>query len=94
MGFDAYNKYLQNQAISADGVSGIVRLSFSVRKGEGQQGYLEDFKIVKGLSDATNQQAINLIKNGPSWLPDVSGKTKTVELKIKFSRRKTDAPIN
>jgi len=88
MGTDAYKKYIQSLAISADGVDGTVALSFSVSVGEGQRALLGDFKIIKGLSNATNQQAINLVKNGPAWAPDVSGKPQTIELKIKFSKKK------
>jgi len=82
MGWDSYNKYLKRKVVAADGKEGVVRLSFIV----GEKGALSDFKVIKGLSDETNRQAIDLVKEGPPWEADVSGKPKTVKLKIHFSK--------
>jgi hypothetical protein len=83
MGWDNYNKYLKKQAVANDEKKGMVQLSFTV----GEKGLLSDFKIIKGLSDETNQQAIGIVKNGPPWEADVSGKPKTAKLKIHFSKK-------
>jgi TonB family protein len=83
MGWDQYNKYLKERAVADDTQTGTVRLSFTV----GLKGTLSDFKIIKGLSPAINQQAIDLVKDGPVWAPDADGKPKTIKLKIRFSKQ-------
>ncbi|GAB3910998.1 energy transducer TonB [Mucilaginibacter boryungensis] len=82
MGWDSYDKYLRKAAIADDGKTGVVRVSFIV----GEKGALSDFKIIKGLNDATNKRAIDLVKEGPPWEADASGKPKTVKLRIKFRK--------
>lgn len=84
MGWDNYKKYLKSEAVTTDGSSGNIRLSFTV----GSKGELGDFKIISGLSDAVNQTAIGLVKKGPAWAPDASGQSKTVKLKIHFTSKK------
>ncbi|WP_374166019.1 carboxypeptidase-like regulatory domain-containing protein [Arcticibacter sp. MXS-1] len=48
---------------------GTVTVSFNVNS----SGILSDFKIVKGLSEACDKEAIRLIEEGPAWYPS-SGK--------------------
>lgn len=79
MGWDAYNKYLKAKAT---GSSGTVRLSFAVDA----KGLLSDFRVLKSVDEATDKKAIDLVKNGPAWAADVSGKAKTVEVKVVFSK--------
>jgi len=79
MGWDAYNKYLKAKAIGSEGA---VRVSFSVDA----KGQLADFRIIKSVDEATDKKAIDLIKNGPAWFADVSGKVKTIELKVSFGK--------
>jgi hypothetical protein len=81
-GWDNYNQYLKRGAIATDGKTGNVRLAFTVNS----DGALADFKIISGLNDASNKQAISLVQNGPAWVPDASGKAKTVKLKIRFNK--------
>nr|WP_228085141.1 TonB family protein [Mucilaginibacter sp. JRF] len=79
-GWDEFNQYLKENAISPDGKEGTVKLSFIVD----EDGSLTDFEITKSLSDETDQQAIALIKDGPKWVSDVSEKPKKIKLSIKF----------
>nr|WP_262909343.1 TonB family protein [Mucilaginibacter roseus] len=79
-GWDDYNEYLKENAISPDGKKGTVKLTFVVNP----DGSLTDFEITKTLSDETDQQAIALVKDGPKWMADVSGLPKKVKLSIKF----------
>nr|WP_255678989.1 TonB family protein [Mucilaginibacter sp. UR6-1] len=79
-GWDEFNEYLKENAISSDGKKGTVKLSFTVNT----DGSLTDFEITKNLSDETDQQAIALIKDGPKWVGDSSGQPKKIKLSIKF----------
>lgn len=81
-GWDNYNQYLKRGAIATDGKTGNVRISFTVNS----DGALADFKIISGLNNTSNKQAISLVQNGPAWVPDASGKAKTVKLKIHFNK--------
>jgi hypothetical protein len=65
-GWKAYNKYLAGGIKSVEGLSiltGRVKISFDVA----QDNSLNNFVITKGLNDAYNQAAIQLIKDGPKW---------------------------
>lgn len=84
MGWDAYNKYLQRQALGDK--AGTVRLSFTVN----ENGELSNFHIIGRLSDAADKKAIEIVRDGPHWLPDAGGKPKTVKLKIAFSIRNNE----
>jgi TonB family protein len=81
-GWDNYDKYLKRAATTTDGKAGTVRLSFTVDA----KGALSDFRISKGVNETLNNKAIELVKNGPAWAPDISGKPKTVKLKIAFTK--------
>lgn len=79
-GWSNFKKYLKENAISHDGKTGVVKLSMMIAP----NGTISDIKILKGLSNATDQQAIDLINDGPSWVGSTSGKTEKVRLRIKF----------
>jgi TonB family protein len=81
VGWDNYNQYLKNGAFVTQGKSGTVRLSFTVEA----NSQLSNFKVVKSLSAEADQIAVHLVKDGPAWVPDVSGKAKTVNLKVVFT---------
>lgn len=81
VGWDNYNQYLKTYAFITQGKPGTVRLSFTVEA----NGQLSNMKVVKSLSAEADQIAIHLVKDGPAWVPDVSGKAKTVNLKVAFS---------
>jgi TonB family protein len=78
-GWGAFNKYLEKEAAAA-GITGTVRLSFTVNPDK----TLNDFKIIKSLNPNADQQAIDIIKNGPKWVPNVNGKPETVKVRIHF----------
>jgi TonB family protein len=71
---DDYLEYLQKnlkkpkQAIDNQ-IVGNVTVEFRVNK----EGKLSDFKITKSLGFGCDEEAIRVIKEGPSWMPKVSG---------------------
>ncbi|PTQ95664.1 TonB family protein [Mucilaginibacter yixingensis] len=82
-GWDNYNSYLKKLAIAPNGQTGAVRISFTVNS----NGGLDNFKILKSLNASADQMAIELVKNGPAWQPDASGKAKTIRLRIHFNKK-------
>jgi cytoskeletal protein RodZ len=80
-GMDSYNDYLKNGALSPDGKTGTVRLSFIVN----MDNSLSDFKIIKSVSAKTDSAAIQLVKTGPNWYRNTNNKPQKVKLKIKFT---------
>ncbi len=81
-GWVSFKKYLKEKAISPDGKSGIVKLSFMVSN----SGNISDIKVIKGLSPLTDQKAVDLINSGPDWAASTSGKPEKIILKIKFGK--------
>jgi hypothetical protein len=79
-GWKAFNDYLKKNSQSPDGKTGKVKVSFSVAA----DGSLSQFKIIKSLSDVADKQAIILISNGPVWLGNTDGKSKSITVSIKF----------
>jgi cytoskeletal protein RodZ len=79
-GWQAMNEYLKKNAISPDGKTGKVRLSFIV----GGNGSLSNFKVIKSLSTATDQKAIDLINNGPAWAGATDRKPHEIRISVKF----------
>jgi TonB family protein len=77
-----FENYIKDKAISPDGKTGTVKLSFTISG----NGALSDFKITKSLSDAADKTAIDLVKKGPAWSSEANGQPKTVEVKIKFHK--------
>lgn len=82
-GWDDFIGYLHHNAISPDGKSGIVKLSFKVNA----DNSLGDFKVIKGLSPQANNFAIKLVKDGPEWYSAADDKVQTVTISIKFRVR-------
>ena len=81
-GWENFKKYLDQNAISPDNKIGTVAVSFLIDK----NGVISSLQIKRGLSDATNQKALNLISNGPAWVGNINGQPQKVDVKIKFSR--------
>jgi len=81
-GQDNFNNYLKENAVSPDGKKGSVTISFMIDA----KGNLSDIKVIKGLSKATDQKAIDLINNGSGWIGNANGKPEKVTLKIKFAK--------
>ncbi|HEK20456.1 MAG TPA: hypothetical protein ENO28_08410 [Bacteroidetes bacterium] len=79
IGMPAYRRYLDKNA-RLPGVAGTVTLQFTVDS----KGALSNFKVISGLGKAADNKAINLVKNGPGWLPSSAGITETVKLAIQF----------
>jgi TonB family protein len=79
-GWSSYKKYLKENAISPDGKTGVVKLSFEVDI----NGIISNIKVVSSLSKAADQKAIDLINNGPDWAGRSNGQTETVTVRVKF----------
>lgn len=79
-GWKAFNSYLSKNAVSPDGQTGKVNLSFTV---DGQ-GNLNDFKVLTSVSTATDQKAIDLVNKGPAWLGNADGQPHEVKLIVEF----------
>jgi cytoskeletal protein RodZ len=79
-GWHAMDEYLKKNAISPDGKTGKVRLSFIV----GEGGSLSNTKVIKSLSAATDQKAIDLINNGPAWAGATDRKPHEIRISVKF----------
>lgn len=82
--WSGFKKYLQSNAVLPDGTIGNVNVSFTVEA----DGSLSDFKIKKSLNAIADQKAIDLIKNGPSWIGNNNHKAETVTVKVKFQKQK------
>jgi hypothetical protein len=81
-GWVAFGQYLEKNKIipaGAENVTGNVIISFEVNK----KGILSDFKIEQSLSKAHDEEAIRLIKQGPSWKL-LSGRKGRVTVMVKF----------
>jgi TonB family protein len=78
----SFNEYLKENAVSPDGKTGVVKLSFEVE----HDGTIEDIKVVKGLSQPTDQKAIDLIKAGSAWIGNSSGAPETITIRVKFAK--------
>ena len=81
-GWHSFKKYLNENAVSPDGKTGIVKLSFTVDP----NGNISEVVIIKGLSALTNKKAIDLINNGPDWTGSSNGKTEQVKIRVRFSK--------
>jgi len=79
-GWSAFKKYLKSNKTSPDGKKGSVKVSFEVN----YNGKITTLKVLHSLSEATDKKALDLIKNGPQWSGNTSGKPETVVVKIKF----------
>jgi len=83
-GWDDFNKYLKESAISPDGKTGTVKVSFTVNPDNSLSG----FKVLKGISAKTDTAAVELIRNGPEWLRNSNNKAEKVKVRIKFEVKK------
>jgi len=79
-GWTALKKYLQQNAVSPDDKNGTVKLAVTIAA----NGNITNIKVVKGLSTATDQKAIDLINDGPMWSGSSDGKPQTVTVHVKF----------
>lgn len=78
-GWKALTDYLNANATSADKKTGLLKISFTVEA----SGLLDNFKIVYSLSAPNDQKIAGLLRNGPAWAPNASGKPETVTLTVR-----------
>ena len=72
-GWSAYNQYLQNNIRpNSTDLSGKIIMELSV----GADRRVQDVRIVSGLSDGQNAEAIRLVKEGPAWNASAPAKVK------------------
>ncbi len=83
-GWDAFKKYLKENAASPDGKTGTVKISFVVNSDNSLSG----FKVIKGISAKTDTAAVKLIRNGPDWLKNSNNKPEKVKVRVKFEAKK------
>ncbi len=79
-GWNNFTKYLQDNAVSPDGKTGAVKLTFIVNN----DGTFSDFKVKTELSEVANKKAIELVKNGPLWDANTNGQPKEITLDVNF----------
>jgi hypothetical protein len=85
LGWGSLKKYLQTNAIMPDGTTtGTVTVTFTVFP----SGITDEFNIKKGLNETADQKAIELLKNGPSWVGSTNNKPEVVTVKVKFQKQK------
>ncbi len=71
VGWEDYALYLQeNITFPAVGdsdqiIEGVVKIQFLVTN----EGVIREFRVLEGINEAYDEEAINLIKNGPKWIP-------------------------
>jgi hypothetical protein len=82
-GWHSFSKYLTNNAASPDGNTGIVKLSITM---DGR-GNITGTKVIKKLSADCDKKAAGLIKNGPPWVGNSSGKPENVEIIVRFKKQ-------
>lgn len=82
IGWAAYQKYLKEEAVLADGQPGTVKLEFNVDP----QGNPVHVRIKKGLSEKNNQKAVDILMQGSKWTTDPLDSTGVIRLKIKFQK--------
>lgn len=81
LGWDAFNKYLKENATVEDGKGGKVTLAFTVD----QNGAITGIRVRKSSGiPVMDIKATELILNGPKWIGDSDGHSKEITLKIRF----------
>lgn len=79
IGWRAYNKYLEENAKAVDGEKGAVTVNFHI----GLDGRPTDILVTKGVTEALNQRAVELIREGVLWERGTRSNP-SVRLRIKF----------
>jgi TonB family protein len=82
LGWDNLKTYLKENAISAGGKTGTVKLSFYVHN----DGTITAIKVIKGCDKITDQKAIDLINDGPGWIGNINGQTEKINLTVDFNK--------
>jgi len=84
-GWNSFERYLFLSAIPTDGKTGNVQVSFMVAP----NGNISDVKIKNGLCETANQKAVELIKNGPTWVNKSAEGAKEVVVTVTFHSQNT-----
>jgi hypothetical protein len=82
-GWEAYNRYLKEKTGEVSALlkqKGQVVLGFKVD----ETGALKDFKVLQGVSPATDSLAKEIIKAGPAWKADPDGKVSDLRIVLDF----------
>lgn len=87
-GYTAFREYLKKELeypekALKDGIEGTVKLRFVVAV----DGTLQDVKVVRGLSEECDVEAVRLLKEGPKWYPAIQKGRRTarpVEVSVPF----------
>jgi TonB family protein len=87
-GYAAFREYLKKnleypEKALKDNKEGTVKLRFTVAV----DGSLQDIKVISGLSEECEAEAIRLLKEGPRWYPAISRGRRTarsVEISVPF----------
>ena len=82
-GWLSYQEYLDRSTkkfVSNPRLTGSVLLSFQVRS----EGKVTNIKVIKSLSGAYDEQAIQIIRNGSDWTPPADGKTYEAQVELNF----------
>ncbi|QCR21455.1 carboxypeptidase-like regulatory domain-containing protein [Pontibacter sp. SGAir0037] len=85
-GMRAYQQYIQeNLKYPSGSTAGLVVVAFTVQ----EDGKLSNFRLTKGLTQASNAEAIRLLQEGPAWTPArQNGKPIAQEVKVRIRFRK------
>lgn len=84
-GWQSYRQYLDvnTEKFKAEpGFGGSVILTFQV----GTDGKLTDIKVIKGLNEAYDKEAIRIVRNGSEWTPAPDGRAYDSRLEVIFKR--------
>lgn len=89
-GKDAYTKYLEQKLVYPEQalkneVEGRVTIQFTVE----DNGSLSNFKVLNSLGFGCDEEAIRLIREGPSWSPSKKGNkavAEEVKVRLKFDK--------
>jgi TonB family protein len=82
-GWSVYNQYLTVSASkfkSDPPLTGSVVLSFQV----GPDGKLTNIKVVRGLNEAFDKEAMRIVRNGSEWTPSPDGKVYDGRVEVIF----------
>lgn len=82
-GWDIYQKYLEDnirKPANDPNVSGSVLLSFDLD----DKGKTVNLRILKGLTEACDAEAIRLVRDGPAWKTQAGSKINTGRIEIRF----------
>lgn len=82
-GWQSYREYLDvntGKFKAEPGFGGSVILTFQV----GSDGKLTNIKVIKGLNDAYDKEAIRIVRNGSDWTPAPDGRVYENRLEVIF----------